>query len=306
MRRTLPQDLRPRIGGLRTRGLGRVADLAGLAMLATVGAYYAYLSIGHPPPDALIFWSAAQQPSFYADVWAYTDQSGGGSLYVYPPPLAQILRIVPWGIWVFLWIWMLFLAFWAATRQWSIPTFVISTTLAVTVGFGFVLANPATLTLVGNPQIAIAAVCVLGFRWPALWAFPILTKLSPGIGLLWFAARREWRSLAIGTGATLAVMIISVIVGPRDWLDFIRFATLNFGTPPPIPYVPIPFLIRLPIAAALIIWGARTDRRWTVPVAVAWSMIALYESSWVTILLAVLPLVGVRRLLTQNGGTRVA
>jgi hypothetical protein len=259
-------------------------------MLGAVGAYYAYLSIDHPPPDALIFWRAAQQPSLYSETWAFGDGTGEGSLYVYPPPLAQVLRVLPWPVFVFGWIWMLFLAFWAATRRWSVPTFVISTLLAVTIGFGFVLANPATLTLVGNPQIAVAAVCVLGFRWPGLWAFPILTKISPGIALLWFAARREWRSLAVATGATLVVVVGSILAGPQDWVDFVRFATANAGTPPPIPHVPIPFLVRLPIAVALIVWGARTDRPWTVPVAVAISMIALYESSWVTILLAVLPL----------------
>ena len=281
---------------VRSWNVRRIADLAGMAMLSTLGLYYAYLSITHPPVDALIFWSAAQQPSFYTDVW------GPGSLYVYPPPLAQILRVVPWSAFVFVWISTLFLSFWAATRHWSVPAFVVSTMLAVTVGFGFVLANPATLTLVGNPQIAIAAVCVLGFRWPALWAFPILTKISPGVGLVWFAVRREWRSFAVAAGTTVLIIVASVLAGPRDWVDFLRFATLNAGTPPPIPYVAIPFAIRLPMAVALIIWGAKTDRRWTVPVGVAWSMIALYESSWVTILLAVLPLTAIKEIRRRRLG----
>ena len=28
-------------------------------------------------------------------------------------------------------------------------------------------------------------------RWPAAWAFVLLTKMTPGIGLLWFAFRRD-------------------------------------------------------------------------------------------------------------------
>ena len=32
-------------------------------------------------------------------------------------------------------------------------------------------------------------------------------------------------------------------------------------------HVPVPLLVRLPLAAALVWWGATTDRRWTVPVA---------------------------------------
>jgi len=51
----------------------------------------------------------------------------------------------------------------------------------------------------------------------------------------------------------------------------------------------VPFLVRLPIAIAIVVWGARTDRRWTVPVA---SMVAL-PALWyggLSMLLAVIPL----------------
>ena len=56
-----------------------------------------------------------------------------------------------------------------------------------------------------KPTVAI----VLGFRWPFTWAFVLLTKVTPGVGLLWFAVRREWRSLAIalGDGANDLAMI---------------------------------------------------------------------------------------------------
>ena len=53
--------------------------------------------------------------------------------------------------------------------------------------------------------------------------------------------------------------------------------------------VPIPLWIRLPAAIALVVWGARTNRRWTVPVA---SMLAL-PAVWyggLSMLLAVIPL----------------
>ena len=30
--------------------------------------------------------------------------------------------------------------------------------------------------------------------------------------------------------------------------------------------IPIPFIARLPFAIAIVVWGARTDRRWTVPI----------------------------------------
>ena len=44
-----------------------------------------------------------------------------------------------------------------------------------------------------NINLLIAVVMVLGFRWPALWAIPLLTKPSMGVGLVWFLFRKEWR-----------------------------------------------------------------------------------------------------------------
>jgi hypothetical protein len=54
----------------------------------------------------------------------------------------------------------------------------------------------------GNIEVLVALAVVLGFRWPAAWSFILLTKITPGVGLLWFAVRREWRSLAIVAVAT--------------------------------------------------------------------------------------------------------
>ena len=56
----------------------------------------------------------------------------------------------------------------------------------------------------GNISLLLALAIVAGFSRPWTWAFVILTKITPGIGLLWFALRREWRSLAIALGATAA------------------------------------------------------------------------------------------------------
>ena len=53
----------------------------------------------------------------------------------------------------------------------------------------------ATVELAGgNISLLLAVAIVVGFRWPAAWAFVLLTKVTPGIGLLWFVVRREWRS----------------------------------------------------------------------------------------------------------------
>ncbi len=59
--------------------------------------------------------------------------------------------------------------------------------------------------LVGNIHLMLGAAIVLGFRYPAAWAFPILTKVTPGVGILWFAVRREWRPLFMAVAVTAAV-----------------------------------------------------------------------------------------------------
>ena len=49
----------------------------------------------------------------------------------------------------------------------------------------------------GNIHLLLAAAIVLGFRWPWTWSLVLLTKITPGIGLLWFVVRRSGGNLAI-------------------------------------------------------------------------------------------------------------
>jgi len=42
----------------------------------------------------------------------------------------------------------------------------------------------------------LAVAIAVGFRYPAAWALVLITKVTPGIGLVWFAVRREWCPLA--------------------------------------------------------------------------------------------------------------
>ena len=116
----------------------------------------------------------------------------------------------------------------------------------------------------------IVAVAVWGLRWPALWSFVILTKVTPGVGLLWFAARREWRHLGIAVGFTAAIAIVSFVVAPGTWFDWVAFLrTLS-------PSDGVPLWARLAAAAALVVWGGITDRRWTVVLAVTIAAPRLY------------------------------
>lgn len=228
------------------------------------------------------------QPAY--DIWAYwltrdgldyaTARVGATGAYLYSPAFAQAiapLTALPWPVFAAIWT-----AAVAALLLWLAGRWAIALCLLPPVAMSLAL---------GQLDLAFAAVAVVGLRWPAVWALPILTKVTPGIGLVWFLVRREWRSLAIALGATAAVAAISALVDPAAWRDWIALL-LGADVPrlgPLLWFVPLSPWIRLPFAVALVAWGARTDRRWTIPVA----MLVALPMIWVnspTILVALLPL----------------
>jgi len=267
--------------------VSRVLDRVGLVVLTGLGLL---MGIGFAvtkvrPIDSNIFWTAAQSASHYGVTWGQ-----GGAYFVYPPPIAQVLAVLPWQVFIVAWTTLLGLGWWAATRSWSLIVLVVSIAASVIVGFDSPLANPIVLTGIGNPQILIAAAIVVGIRYPAAWAFVVLTKIAPGIGLLWFVVRREWRALATAAGVTLVIAAASFVLDPGAWRDFVRFAAANARTLSPQPVVAVPLLLRILTAAALVMWGARTARPWVLPIAGGWASLALYEWSYVTVWIGALGL----------------
>jgi hypothetical protein len=107
---------------------------------------------------------------------------------------------------------------------------------------------------------------------------------------LWFAVRREWRSLFVALAATAAIVAVSAVVMPAAWRQWLDVIVANAGKGGTWASVPVPLLVRLPLAVALVTWGARTDRRWTVPVASMLALPALWYGG-LSMLLAVIPLV---------------
>ena len=139
---------------------------------------------------------------------------------------------------------------------------------------------------VGNIQIFLALAVVLGFRYPATWAAVLLTKATPGLGLLWFAIRREWRSLAIALGTTALIAGVSFVLHPNLWADWLVLLTAN-GTPVAPPYY-LSFWVRLPFALLAVVLGALTGRRWALVVGTTLALPVVY---WVSasMLVGVLP-----------------
>ena len=216
---------------------------------------------------ATIFLAAQVAQGWHGSSWdywstgldvIYRDWHPGAESYAYSPAFAQAiwpLQQLPWPVFGAGWALLSLAALaWLSVpvpTQWRTP-FVALCLFEV---------------ILGNIHLLMAVAIVLGMRYSASWAFVILTKVTPGVGLLWFAVRREWRSLAIAIGCTAAIIAVSYVAAPAlwwAWVDCLR-ATVDTRGSALIPQPPLWF--RLPLAVAIIAWGARRNQRWTIAVA---------------------------------------
>jgi hypothetical protein len=201
--------------------------------------------------------------------------------YLYAPAFAQAispLTILPWPWFAAIWTALIAAVLVWLVGRWAFPVLLFSGAVALEL-------------YLGQIDVFIAAAVVIGFRYPAVWAFPLLTKVAPGIGLVWFVARREWRNLAIAIAATVVVSAISALFAPQlwhDWYDLLRRSVTDRQVVEGA-YLAIPVWARLPFAVAIIAWGARTNRHWTVPIGVLLAMPILWLNVF-TLLVAVIPL----------------
>jgi hypothetical protein len=212
---------------------------------------------GHVGADAFAYWIL--DPGH-----PYALPNSAIGAFLYPPPMVRAFAPAALLSWpAFWWLWTSALVATAVWLGWRRTLLVLA-------------FPPVALELYfGNVNLLVAAAIALGFRYPATWAFVLLTKVTPGVGLLWFAVRREWRALAIALGVTAVIVAISLAIdGPLwgQWLTrMTQDATDSLGG-----VLAIPLWLRLPMAALLVIWGARTDRRWTVPVAATLALPVLW------------------------------
>lgn len=236
----------------------------------------------------LIWWLLATATGHHRDLtWWGADFSNlyaGGlatdGFYGYSPAFIQALlplRALPWDAAVWAWAALMLGGLVIAAGRWT----------------PLVILAPPVLgeLIIGNVHLLYAAAIVLSFRWPQTWALMLLTKVAPGIGVLWFAARREWRNLALALGATAAIALVSFVAAPALWFEWLQTLVQSAGKPllpiQPNALFPLPLLYRLPVAALLVVWGARTNRRWLVPVAATLAMPVIWTSSLATLVAVV-------------------
>jgi hypothetical protein len=249
-----------------TRAFGDGAIVAGLLFAVYLFVVVAPVA-GTFGFDAFAYWSVN-----LADPYART--AGTLGAFTYSPVIARLFA--PFGV----------LPFWQFLLLWD--GLLVGT--AIWLGLGSarsvlaVLAFPAVALELyhGNVHLLIAAAIWLGFRYPAAWAFVLLTKVTPGVGLAWFAVRREWRSLAIALGATAVLVVVSLLLDGRLWVSWLRdsLEATAGGSPLDQFSIPVPLWIRAPAALALVAWGGLTGRRWTVPMGATLALPVLWPSGF--------------------------
>jgi hypothetical protein len=272
----LPGRIAPRAPAGRAGNVSFVRAVRVALAVGGVGTVlFLFLVVGGSGYDTYSYWRV---PHLGPSLYAGTESPNGLGPFRYAPAFAQLvspLWVLPWDWFLPLWTVLCSAAYVFVARRWWL------------VGLGF--APVAFELFHGNIHQLMAAAIVVGFRYPAAWSFLLLTKVTPGVGLLWFAVRREWRSLAVAVAATAAVVLVSVVVGGVElWIEWARSLMQSKpATNTVFAWLPFPF--RLILAGAIIAFGATRNLRWVVPIAVVLAIASPWLHTF-SILIACLPL----------------
>ncbi len=186
----------------------------------------------------------------------YDVAPGTKDAYNYSPAFAQLiwpLTHLPWPVFC-----ALFVGAAAIGIAWLVKP--ASRPFAVAL---WIFCLPEILS--GNIFWLLALCTVAGFTRGAPWCVAAFTKIVPCLGPIWFLVRGEWRRLGAFVATSLVVLAVSYALSPALWHQWFDFLTENSTSTPGIGWIPA-LVYRLPVGLVLLVFAARTDRRWLVPV----------------------------------------
>ena len=209
-------------------------------------------------------------------------QTGRIGAYLCSPAFAQLYAAHRAAVNVFTAIWTAIncAALWCLLGRWSLPS---------------LLFLPIPFEIIsGNVHLLYGVAIVVGFRWAASWALMFITKVTPGIGVLWFLVRREWRQFALALGVTAGSSRCrsdrSCRLGAVDRAAPGRPSGRGAGDARHAGLVSRGAAAAATgRAAALVVFAALTDRRWLVPFAVVLALPVVWLNG-LAVLAAVVPL----------------
>lgn len=231
----------------------RVLPWAGILLLAVWSL--------KPPfwgSDGFTDWFAAGELWGGRVVYHAAATNVGLGYFFYPPPLAQLLAptsLLPFPVWILAWSGLQLLAL-----RWLAGSVRLAAILL------FVPFVPLELQL-ANIHLFLAVALALGYsRWPAVMGLIPLTKIFP---LAWFG-RPKLSPLVV----TIGLVALSFLISPQAWIDWVGMVTaLAPGTGQNT--IPVPWAIRLVLAAGLVLWSRRL-----APGPKAWLLVT---ATWLTI-----------------------
>lgn len=230
--------------------------------------FWGYLNNGVHGLDSRAYWLATHHRDLYGAA------PGSINAYLYSPAFATLIwPVAQLPLHLFIDCWMLAEA---AAFAWLLKPLGIRWAIPV---FCLCLGE----VVVGNIYSFLAVIAVVGARWPAAWALPLLTKITPGLGPVWFAVRREWRALATSVVATTVIVLASFALYPDGWSAWLHFLTSHAGDSQLL----LP--VRFTAAVALTAFAARRGRMWLLPIAMLLANPMVFHSEMALSLLAALP-----------------
>jgi hypothetical protein len=191
--------------------------------------------------DSHAYWAAVQGGPLYEGRPTELDA------YLYSPLFAQLITPLGWLPWhAFQGVWLLLgisATAWLVKplpRHFAVPAFLFCVPDLV----------------IGNIYIFLALMVALGSRHPSAWLFGVLTKVTPGVGLVRVLTQRDWRALARAAAVLVALVATSAALAPDDWLEWSRLLLDSRGSPDPT------FIPRCVLAVALAAGTARRSPAW--------------------------------------------
>lgn len=131
----------------------------------------------------------------------------------------------------------------------------------------------------GNITTFLAVGVVLAVRrgHASTWAAVLLTKVTPGVGILYHAGRRDMVAVARAFGTTALIVGIGLLLAPDLWIGWVEQLKEGAGNYPTIDFL-APLPVRLAVAAVLCLLAAR----WValLPVGMLLAMPGIWPSSF--------------------------
>jgi hypothetical protein len=247
--------------------------------LLALGAIWLMPSQGY---DAYAYWAVDPFDP-------YQPSSSDYGAFRYAPPVALLMApmaLLPFSLAYGAWLAVGLASLWFLFGRWAL----------VALLFPPVFAD---LTY-GNVHVLYAAMIVAAWQRPGLWGFGLFTKVTPAVAIIWHVLRGEWASIGWIVAVVLGAVGVSLAVqGPGVWTSWFEMLAVRQDYSSPW-VVPVPLIPRLVLAMLLVIWGARTDRRWTLAVGVCLAIPTWYWSGLMLAPLVAIPALRARHVEDPN------